>query len=407
VFICVHLWLDCISDMVHDDFARAILERIRRCLPEGGPYALHEPTFEGNEWTYLKRCLDSGWVSSAGRYGDEFEAKLAGITGAGHAVATVNGTAALHVCLKLAGVVADDEVIVPALTFVATANAVRYCGAVPHFADAAPATLGLDPDRLAAHLGQVAGMRAGACYNGATGRRIRAVVVMHTFGHPADLDGLDRVCREFGLALVEDAAESLGSRYKGAHTGTRGLLGALSFNGNKIVTTGGGGAVITNAPEHAAAARHLTTTARLASGWEFVHDAVGYNYRLPSLNAALGLAQLERLPELLRRKRALAARYLQAFAQFQGARMFEAPDYADSNYWLNALILDADDPGKRDAVLKCLNDNGIGARPAWRLMHRLSMYRDCPRMDLAVAESLERRIINVPSSAHLGRALAR
>jgi perosamine synthetase len=392
--------------MSHDDFAREILERIRRCLPEGGHFALHEPSLEGNEWTYVKRCLDSGWVSSAGRYVEEFEAKLVEVTGAHHAVATVNGTAALHVCLKLAGVAVDDEVIVPALTFVATANAVSYCGAVPHFADAAPATLGLDADRLAAHLGQVAEVRKSACHNGATGRRIRAVVPMHTFGHPADLDGLERVCREFGLALVEDAAESLGSRYRGEHTGTRGVLGALSFNGNKIVTTGGGGAVITGAPDLADAARHLTTTARLAAGWEFVHDAVGYNYRLPSLNAALGLAQLELLPQLLDRKQALAARYIREFAQFRGARMFEAPDFAASNYWLNTLILDADDTARRDAVLTCLNENGIGARPVWRLMHRLPMYRDCPRMSLDVAESLERRIINVPSSAHLGRALA-
>jgi perosamine synthetase len=392
--------------MAHDDFAREILERIRRCLPEGGPFPLHEPSFEGNEWTYLKRCLDSGWVSSAGRYGDEFEAKLAEVTGARHAVATVNGTAALHACLKLAGVAPEDEVIVPALTFVATANAVSYCGAVAHFADASPATLGLDPDRLAVHLGKIAQVRNGACYNGVTDRRIRAVVPMHTFGHPGDLDGLERVCRDFGLALVEDAAESLGSRYKGAHTGTRGVLGALSFNGNKIVTTGGGGAVITDSPELADAARHLTTTARVASGWEFVHDAVGYNYRLPSLNAALGLAQLELLPVLLTRKRALAARYIREFAQFRGARMFEAPEFAESNYWLNTLILDAEDIARRDAVLACLNENGIGARPVWRLMHRLPMYRDCPRMDLHAAENLERRIVNVPSSAHLDRTLA-
>ena len=389
--------------MTRDNFAREILERIRHCLPGEGPFPLHEPSFEGNEWTYLKRCLDSGWVSSAGRDGDEFEAKLVEVTGARHAIATVNGTAALHVCLKLAGVVADDEVVVPALTFVATANAVSYCGAVPHFADAAPATLGLDADRLARHLGQVAEVRKGSCYNRATRRRIRAVVPMHTFGHPADLDGLEQVCRDFGLALVEDAAESLGSRYRGAHTGTRGMLGALSFNGNKIVTTGGGGAVITGSPELADAARHLTTTARVAGGWEFVHDAIGYNYRLPSLNASLGLAQLELLPVLLGRKRALAARYIREFAQFPGARMFEAPDFADSNYWLNTLILDAEDIARRDAVLACLNENGIGARPVWRLMHRLPMYRDCPRMNLDVAESLERRIINIPSSAHLGK----
>ena len=387
--------------MADTDLAQAILERVRRCLPEGASFPLHEPSFEGNEWVYLKGCLDSGWVSTAGKHVDEFEARLAGLTGAGHAIATVNGTAALHVCLRIAGVTANDEVIVPALTVVATANAVSYCGAHPHFADAADATLGLDPRKLADYLQRAAEVRNGACHNRATGRRIHAVVPMHTFGHPTDLDALEEVCREFRLMLVEDAAESLGSRYRGRHTGTRGLAGALSFNGNKIVTTGGGGAILTNSPELARAARHLTTTARVAAGWEFIHDEVGYNYRMPNLNAALGLAQLERLPELIRRKQALAARYRADFAELRGARVFEPPAFADSNCWLNALVLDEDNAAARDAVLRTLNDNGIGARPVWRLMHRLPMYRDCPRMDLGIAESLERRVINLPSSAHL------
>ena len=383
------------------ELPQQILDRVRRCLPEGVSFPLHEPSFEGNEWTYLKRCLDSGWVSTAGQYVDEFEARLVELTGATYAVATVNGTAALHVCLRIAGVAAGDEVIVPALTFVATANAVSYCGAIPHFADAAETTLGIDPAKLADYLRQSTEARNGACYNRATGRRIHAAVPMHTFGHPSDLEPLEQVCRAFGLTLVEDAAESLGSRYRGQHTGTRGVAGALSFNGNKIVTTGGGGAVLTSSPELARAARHLTTTARVAAGWEFVHDEVGYNYRMPNLNAALGLAQLERLPDFVRRKQALAARYRAEFAEFRGARVFEAPEFTDSNYWLNALLLEGDDAAQRDAVLKTLNDNGIGARPAWRLMHRLAMYQGCPRMDLGVAESLERRIINLPSSAHL------
>jgi perosamine synthetase len=387
--------------MTSSNLAREILERVRRCLPAGASFPLHEPTFEGNEWAYLKRCLDTGWVSTAGEYVDEFEARLTAVTGARFAIATVNGTAALHAGLKIAGVRANDEVIVPALTFVATANAVSYCGALPHFADAAEATLGLDPAKLARHLHGGAEVRDGACYNRATGRRIHAVVPMHTFGHPVDLEPLAEVCSEFRLTLVEDAAESLGTHYRGQHTGTRGLLGALSFNGNKIVTTGGGGAILTASPELAQATRHLTTTARVATGWEFVHDEVGYNYRMPNLNAALGLAQLERLPDLIRRKRALAARYRTEFAGFLGARVFEPPAWADSNHWLNALLLDGNDGAERDTVLKALNDGGIGARPAWRLMHRLAMYRDCPRMDLAVAESLERRVINLPSSAHL------
>jgi len=387
--------------MAESGLAREILERVRACLPHGASHALHEPTFHGNEWEYVKRCIDTGWVSTAGQYVDEFENRLVALTGAKHAVATNTGTAALHVCLKIAGVQAGDEIVVPALTFVATANAVSYCGAIPHFADVSETTLGLDPAKLAQHLKRTTEKADGACRNRATGRRIRAVVPMHTFGHPVDLVALDPVCREFGLVLIEDAAESLGSHYRGRHTGTRGLAGALSFNGNKIVTTGGGGAVLTDSPELARAARHMTTTARVGTGWEFVHDQVGYNYRLPNLNAALGLAQLEQLPALLKRKRELAARYIKGFAEFRGARAFEAPEFAESNYWLNTLLLDADRAAERDAVLKTLNDHGVGARPAWRLMHRLPMYGDCPRMDLGVAEDLERRIINLPSSAHL------
>ena len=389
--------------MAAPSFAQEILERVRGCLPPGAA-ALHEPTFAGHEWDYLKRCLDTGWVSTAGSYVGEFEAALAQLTGARHAIATVNGTAALHVCLKLAGVAPGDEVIVPALTFVATANAVSYCGASPHFADSSETTLGLDAGRLARHLHDITEPRSGTCYNVATGRRISAVVPMHTFGHPADLDALAQVCDEFGLPMVEDAAESLGSSYRGRHTGTRGLLGALSFNGNKIVTTGGGGAILTDSAELAHAARHLTTTARLAAGWEFVHDEVGYNYRMPNLNAALGLAQLECLPELLRRKRALAGRYRDAFAGLSGARLFEPPAFAASNHWLNALILDPDYEPQRDLVLQTLNDAGIGARPAWRLMHRLQMYESCPRMALPVCETLARGLINLPSSAHLAPA---
>ncbi|MCC7484477.1 MAG: LegC family aminotransferase [Burkholderiales bacterium] len=387
--------------MGHDELAREVLERVRRALPPGESFSLHEPTFEGREREFLARCIDTGWVSTAGRYVDEFEARLSELTGAAYAVATVNGTAALHVCLRLAGVGPGDEVIVPALSFVATANAVAYCGAVPHFADASEETLGLDPQRLAAHLAIAAGRRGGELVNLATGRTLRAVVPMHTFGHPADLDALAAACREFGLPLIEDAAESLGSLYRGAHTGTRGLLGALSFNGNKIVTTGGGGAVLTGSRELAAAARHLTTTARTAAGWEFVHDEVGYNYRMPNVNAALGLAQLERLPQLVERKRALAARYRGAFEGCAAARVFEPPGYSESNHWLTAVLLETDDMAARDAVLKALNDAGIGARPAWRLMHRLPMYRECPRMELSVAERLERKIVNLPSSAHL------
>lgn len=386
---------------MNGDLAREILARVKRCLPAGVSHVLHEPLFGGTEQQYLEQCIDSGWVSTGGKFVDAFEARLAEVTGARYVIATVNGTAALHACLLVAGVAAEDEVIVPTLTFVATANAVSYCRAIPHFADSSEETLGLDAPKLEAHLAQIARVKDGVCRNHQTGRRIRALVLVHTFGHPADLDALDRVCARFGLLLIEDAAEALGSRYSNQHVGNRGLVSALSFNGNKIVTTGGGGAALTNSSEIAAAARHLTTTARTASKWEFIHTAVGYNYRLPNLNAALGLAQLEQLEDFLRRKRMLAARYRDEFAGLDGVRVFRPSEFTDSNYWLNTLLLERADEVGRDAVLELLNDNGIGARPVWRLMHRLPMYRDCPRMDLATAESLERRIINVPSSAFL------
>jgi perosamine synthetase len=364
------------------------------------PVALHEPVFEGNEWANLKDCLDTGWVSSAGSYVDRFERELGELAG-GYAVAVGNGTAALHACLLLAGVAAGDEVLVPALTFIATANAVSYCGALPHFVDSSERTLGVDPERLARHLKEVSELRGGECRNRASGRRIRAVLPMHTFGHPVDMDTLREIADEFHLALVEDAAESLGSYYKGKHTGALGGVGAFSFNGNKIITTGGGGAVVTPDAALAKRAKHLTTTARLPHRWSFVHDEVGYNYRMPNLNAALGCAQLEQLPGLVERKRGLAARYATAFAGAKGMRVFGEPGFAKSNYWLNVLLLDEAAVVKRDEILELTNASGIHTRPVWTLMHRLPMFSACPRMDLAGAESLERRIVCLPSGPRL------
>jgi perosamine synthetase len=365
------------------------------------PVALHEPVFAGNEWANLKECLDTGWVSSAGSYVDRFERELGELVG-GYAVAVGNGTAALHACLLLAGVAAGDEVLVPALTFIATANAVSYCGAVPHFADSSEETLGLDPERLARYLADIAEMRGGECRNRSTGRRIRAVVPMHTFGHPVDMDALQELANAFHLAVVEDAAESLGSYYKGKHTGALGAVGALSFNGNKIITTGGGGAVLTRDAALAKRAKHLTTTARLPHRWSFVHDEVGYNYRMPNLNAALGCAQLEQLPRLVERKRGLAARYAAAFADAKGVRVFTEPGFAKSNYWLNVLLLDEATASKRDDILELTNSRDIHTRPVWTLMHRLPMFAACPRMDLDTAEGLERRLVCLPSGPRLG-----
>lgn len=362
---------------------------------------LHEPEFRGNEWAYVKECIDTGWVSSVGSYVNRIEADLAAYTGTAHAVATVNGTAALHICAVLAGVESGDEVLMPALTFIATANAVSYSGAVPHFVDSEEVTLGVDAVRLERHLTDVAEMVDGRCINRSTGAVIRALMVMHVFGHPADLDALTSLCERWGLVLIEDAAESLGSFYHGRHTGNVGRIAALSFNGNKVLTTGGGGAILTNDPELARRAKHLTTTARVAHRWNFIHDEIGYNYRLPNINAALGCAQLERLPEMLERKRMLAERYVAAFSDVPGIRVLTEPDNSRSNYWLNTIVLDPSHAGDHEAVLTALNDANYMSRPLWTLMHQLPMYAACPRADLSVAEGLARRVINLPSSPNL------
>lgn len=392
-----------------------IADAVAAALGGAPSAALHVPTFAGNEWGYVKECIDTGWVSSAGEFVNRFERAVAEYTGAPYAIATVNGTAALHMALMLAGVGrpvgalgggdaspdAQDEVLMPALTFVATANAVAYTGAVPHFVDVDPTTFGVHPQALAAYAQHAFERRGGRLVNRKTGRRVSALIVMHAFGHPADLAGLQGLCREWDIPLIEDAAESLGSFYQGRHTGTFGRLGVLSFNGNKIITTGGGGMILTADPELAAAAKHLTTTAKLPHAWEYVHDRVGYNYRLPNINAALGVAQMERLPQLLAAKRKLFERYRAAFEGIQGVTILREPPDGQSNYWLNALVLDEALADQRDPLLKALSDAGFQVRPIWQPMHLLPMYRDCPRMDLPVTESLARRVINLPSSAHL------
>jgi perosamine synthetase len=364
--------------------------------------ALHEPEFTGREWDYVKECLDTGWVSSVGSYVDRFEADLRAYIGAKHVIATANGTAALHICLLLAGVRPNDEVLIPSLTFVATANAVSYANAQPHFVDSEAISLGVDAAKLDLYLRDIAKLERGVCFNRHTGAPIRALVVMHVFGHPCDLDGLVEIARRWHLVLVEDAAESLGSYYHGRHTGTFGRLSALSFNGNKIITTGGGGAVVTNDAELGRRAKHLTTTARVPHRWSFLHDEIGYNYRLPNLNAALGCAQLEHIEDMRARKRELAARYQRAFAKVTGVKFLTEPPGASSNYWLNAITLDEPHESRRDELLTALNDAGYMSRPVWTLMHRLPMYEACPRMDLTTAERLAAQVINLPSSARLG-----
>jgi perosamine synthetase len=384
----------------HRHLDQQIIAAVRKVLGDE-PRALHEPRFQGNEQTYAQECIASTFVSSVGGYVDRFEKELANYTGAHRAVAVVNGTAALQVALQLAGVKPGHEVIVPALTFVATANAVHYLGAKPHFADSTESTLGLDHLALRERLKFIAEPTSDGYRNRETGRRISAMVPMHTFGHPCDLDGLLAIAHDFDLSLVEDAAESLGSYYCGKHTGTLGLLGTLSFNGNKIITTGGGGAILTNDIKLADHAKHLTTTAKVPHCWAYKHDQVGYNFRMPNINAALGCAQLEQIDNFLASKRQLTLAYKEAFSSVNEVRLMIEPERCESNYWLQTLILDKSVANQRDAILEATNNAGLMTRPAWTVMDQLEPYKDCPRAPLPVAESLARRIINIPSSAGL------
>lgn len=364
------------------------------------PVPLHEPSFSQREHQLLHDCLDSGFVSSVGEYVDQFEHELATYLGAKHVVAVVNGTAALHIALQLAGVEAGDEVLIPSLSFVATANAVSYCNAIPHFVDSDPASLGIELDQLQSYLSEILQREGDHWVNKTTGRRVVAIVPMHTFGHAGDMDGLLALAERFNLKVVEDAAEALGSRYKGRALGSLGTIGAISFNGNKIITSGGGGAIVTDDPDLAARAKHLTTTAKLAHRWEIAHDEVGYNYRLPNLNAALGCAQLESLDQFIADKSQLAARYRAAFKDLPGVRFVEDVGESEGNHWLNAVVLD-ESIYVLDEVLSALHDAGILARPAWTLLHSLPMYESCPRMKLEQAERLSRQLICLPSSAFL------
>jgi len=375
-----------------------ILRALKEVLPRQDFLPLHEPSFNGNERCYVEECIESTFVSSVGKFVDKFEEQLAEYTGVKRAVAIVNGTAALHIALKLAGIRNGDEVFTPALCFVATANAISYLGAIPHFVDSEERTLGLDPVKLDSYLQEIAEWKNGDCFNKFTGRPIRAVVPMHTFGHPVDLDSLLEVCDTYKLIMIEDTAESLGSFYKDKHTGNWGRCSILSFNGNKTITTGGGGAILTNNDKLGNHAKHLTTTAKVPHKWEYTHDQIGYNYRLPNINAALGCAQLEQLARFVEKKRTLAKRYEEAFSGIEGVRFFIEPDFARSNYWLNVLLLERGDFDKRDKILELTNANGIMTRPAWTLMHKLAMFKDCPRMDLSTAEDIEARLINIPSS---------
>jgi perosamine synthetase len=391
------------TNIIKSPLSKKIVSAIQTVVGPN-PVGLHEPSFAGNEWKYVKECLDSTFVSSVGKFVDQFENELIKYTGAKYAIAVVNGTAALHISLKLAGVVQGDEVLIPALTFVATANAVEYCGASPHFVDSDMTTLGLDPHAIRNYLQSITDIRNKQCINRKTGQVIRAIVPMHTFGHPVDMEAIISLAKDYHLAIVEDAAESLGSYINGQHTGTFGQLGVLSFNGNKTITTGGGGAIITNDEQLAKRAKHLTTTAKLPHRWEYLHDDVGYNYRMPNINAALGCAQLEQLPGFLHVKRSLFDRYKMAFTGMENVNLVEEPHGCQSNYWLQTLILNESVASERDNILADTNDAGIMTRPVWKLLNQLPPYQHCQQMELSVAKSLERRLINIPSGVQFSRA---
>ncbi len=389
-------------DLIPDTALDAIVDGIDAVLgPAERPIGLHEPRFGEREGALVLDCVKSNWVSSAGEYVNQFERMTAQVVGVRHAIAIVNGTAALHAALVLEGVQPGDEVIVPTITFVATANAVSHAGAIPHLVDSSWNTLGLDPVALDAHLTKVAVRKGGDLINRETGRQIKAMLPVHIFGHPVDMDGVLAVAEKFGLVVIEDATESLGSFYQGRPCGSLGHSAVLSFNGNKIVTTGGGGMILTNDDAFAARVRHVTTTAKLKHAWAFNHDEVGFNYRMPNLNAALGCAQMERLEPMIEAKRRLAARYRDVFGGIAGATIFQEVAGSHSNYWLNVLILDRDRAHLRDDLLARLHAEGIQARPLWTPMHHLPMYQDCPRSPVPVGEDMFARCINLPSSPFL------
>jgi aminotransferase in exopolysaccharide biosynthesis len=356
---------------------------IRNIFQTEGFIPLHEPFFDNREKEIMVECIESGFVSSVGKFVDEFEVKIAEFCGVKKAVACVNGTNALHLALLLSGIKTGDKVITQPLTFIATVNAIKYCGAEPIFVDVDSDTIGLSAEKLEDFLQKN--------YD----KKIKAVLPMHTFGKPCRIDEIKKICDKYNLKLIEDCAESLGSFYKNSHTGNFGDVGVLSFNGNKIITTGGGGMLLFNDENLARRAKHLTTQAKISHKWEFAHDEIGFNYRMPNINAALGLAQLEKLPELLKKKRKLAKKY----QDFFGEKFIPETKYSIQNHWLNAILLK--DKAEQESFLQATNDSGIMTRPVWRLMNKLPMFKDCVHGDLSNAIWLEERLVNIPSGVKL------
>jgi aminotransferase in exopolysaccharide biosynthesis len=375
---------------------KEIVDFIRQLYSSEDVIPLHTPKFAGNEKKYLNECIDSTYVSSVGKFVDRFEEMMEEYTGAKKAVVCVNGTNALHMAMMLAGVEKDDEVITQSLTFIATCNAISYIGAHPVFIDVDRDTMGLSPSAMREWLNENAEVKGRICYNKKTGRKIKACIPMHTFGHPVHLDELVEVCERYHIELIEDAAESLGSFYKGQHTGTFGKVGAISFNGNKIVTTGGGGMLLFQDEELGKLAKYLSTQAKVPHRWEFVHDHIGYNYRMPNINAALGCAQMENLDNFLSNKREIATQYKDYFSKFDEVEFFTEPINCKSNYWLNVLIMK--DATAQKEFLQFTNDHGVMTRPVWRLMNKLPMFSSCQTDNLVNSNWFEERVVNIPSS---------
>ena len=379
---------------------KIVIKSIRKVVGKGN-HELHEPLFCGNELRYLKKTITTNSVSSIGDYVKKFEEKIKSLTKSKFAIAVVNGTTALHISLKVAGVKNDDEVLIPALTFVGTANAAVHCGAIPHFIDSEISTMGIDPRKLEQYLNQIVIFKKNLAINKFTKRVIRAIVPVHIFGHPCRIDEIIKIAKKFNLLVIEDAAEALGSYYKKKHLGTFGLAGCLSFNGDKIVTTGGGGAVITNNNALARKIRHLSNTAKLPHKWEYIHDQIGYNFRMPNLNAALGLAQLENINIFVKAKRNLYKLYFSAFKNVKDISVYKEIKKAKSNYWLQTLILKKNYYLFKKKILKECHKSGLHLRPAWKLISNLKPFKHNPRMDLTGSKEIYKSIINLPSGQSL------
>jgi aminotransferase in exopolysaccharide biosynthesis len=378
--------------------AKDIIESIRKVVGKQ-KHHLHEPLFFGNEIKYLKKTISTNLVSSVGPFVNKFEDQITKFTKSKYTISTVNGTEALHLSLVACGVKNNDEVLVPTITFVGTANAIVYSGAIPHFVDSEIETLNIDPLKLEKYLEKITIKKGKFYFNKKTKRKIRAIIPVHVFGNICQIDRILKIAKKYNLLVIEDAAEALGSFFKNKHAGTFGLVGCFSFNGNKIMTTGGGGAIITNNKILAKKIKHLSTTAKINHRWEYIHDAVGYNFRMPNLNAALGSAQIENLNKFLRSKRKLFLRYCKEFLKINNVKLIKNPEFSKSNNWLNTIFIKNSSIKKRNKVLSLAQKNQIFLRPVWKPLHTLKHFNNMPRMNLDAAIKIYKSCINLPSSA--------